>query len=447
MKIEDQTWRQVVHPTDVKTSEHKKQIEKVKNDRRNLQASIHALNTQIQFWQLQTKAKSKTLSDTYNMSAAIGKNMKKTYYDKLTQELELEILDKKIKTLQDELERMAGKSDTFWEVAIVLSGPQTTEEVVTYTYSITGCGWLPLYRLEARPGDSKVLFTWEAEMWRGTGQDWNQIMIYLATLKPPTSLSPFDMLPWVIKEQPLSSNKKTKTTAKGRIKKNTDESPEEITKLSITPEPTAAPQQISQSTYAVWKIGAKTIPAGLRQKVKLQEEIWPSDFSYVIRPSVSPQAYLKASIHLPEPREIPLGNATFMVDGAILGKQPFSSIGREAVLYFGLDSMVTAERILLSKKSGEKDVLAGRQTYLWEWRIDVKNSREDAVKVLVEEPNPQRRDERMILTLKHDPEPSEKTLSLLNWNLDIAAGQKKSILSSVRLEAPADMKLDLGWQQ
>jgi predicted RNase H-like nuclease (RuvC/YqgF family) len=133
LKIEDQTWRQIVRQDDGEILKLRKQVEKVRNDRRSLQAAIQSLNTQIQFWQLQTKAKMKTLNDTHNMSAAIGRNMKKTYEDKLNRELELEKMDKIIKELQEELDRTVGKKETAWEVAVLLSGTQATEATLTYT--------------------------------------------------------------------------------------------------------------------------------------------------------------------------------------------------------------------------------------------------------------------------------------------------------------------------
>jgi hypothetical protein len=162
---------------------------------------------------------------------------------------------------------------------------------------------------------------------------------------------------------------------------------------------------------------------------------------------LSPQAFVRASIRLPEAKEVPPGNATFMIDGAMIGKRQFSLVGKDTALFFGLDRLVTAKRTLLSKKSGEKGILTDRQTFAWDWRIDIMNSREESARVMIEEANPQPRDERIKLTLKHDPEPSEKTPSLLIWNIEVAAGQNKAILSSVRLEAPGDMNLDLGWQQ
>jgi uncharacterized protein (TIGR02231 family) len=441
MKIEDQSLRQIIRQDDVKISELKKQIEKIKNDKRSLQASIHALNIQMQFWQLQTKAKMKTLSDAHNMSTAIGKNTKKAYQDKTYHELELEKLDKQIKELQEELDQMAGKKDTSWEVTILLSGAQAAEATLTYSYSMSGCGWLPLYRLEASPKDGKVSFTWEAEIWQSSGQDWSQVITNLATLKPPPSVSPSDLPPWIIKPRPVFRYKQEMKSAKANVREEDDES------LAAPAPAGAVPRQVRQSTYSVWQIGKKNLPAGSRQRVKLQEETWPAGFSYLIRPSLSPQAFVRASILLPESKEVPAGDAIFMVDGAIIGKRQFALAGKETTLFFGTDRLVTAKKTLLSKKSGEKGLLTDRQTFAWDWRIEIINSREVAARVMIEEPNPQSEDERIRLTFKHDPEPSEKTPSLLIWNLDVAAGKNRSILSSVRLEAPGDMNLDLGWQR
>jgi uncharacterized protein (TIGR02231 family) len=444
IKIEDQTWQQIYRQDDSKISDLRKQIDKLKMEKKSLQSAINALDVQIQFWQLQTKAKMKTVADANNMSSAIGKNIRKAYQDKYGQEPELEKLDKKIKELQDELERTVGKKETAWEVAVLLTGPQSVETVLTYTYSMSGCGWLPLYRLEARPKDGKIMFTWEAEIWQSSGSDWNNVATNLATLKPLPSISPSDLPPWVIKPRPVIHTRRYQTEQSGGQAKAAEDNAEALVAAT---EAFASPQQVRESTYTVWRMGKKSIPAGSRQRVKLQEDAWPTEFAYSIRPSLSPNAFVKASLRFPESKEIPSGSATFMIDGAILGKRNFAMAGKEGVLFFGIDPLVTAERILLSKKSGEKGILTDKQTYTWNWRIDVRNGRDDSVRVMIEDPNPQPRDERIKLTLMQDPEPAEKIPASLIWNLEMTAGQKKSILSSVSLEAPGDMNLDLGWQR
>lgn len=442
MKIEDITWRQVVRQDDAKISHLRKQLEKLKDERKSLQSAIRALDTQVQFWQLQTKAKMKTVADAYNMSAAIGKNVKKSYHDKLSQESELEKLDKQIKDAQDALDRAAGKKETAWEITILLSGSKNGEITLSYSYALSGCGWQPLYRLEAKPKDKKINFTWDAEIWQSSGQDWNNVSIKLATLKSQRVTSPADLPPWIVKPRQVF---RSEAVRKKAIKAKASEDHEGY--LGVAPEAPPAPKQIKQSTYSVWEIGKKTIPAGAKQKVKIQEESWPSEFAYLTRPSQNNHVFVRASVKLAEQKEVPYGNCIFAIDGAILGKREFSLFGDEAIVFFGTDPAITVKARLLSKKSGEKTFLQDKQTYTWDWQIDVQNSRTSPVRVIVEEPSPQLRDERISLSLKHNPEPAEKTFASLIWNLDIMGGQKKSVFTSVRIEAPKDIIMDLGWRQ
>ncbi len=441
-KIDDINWRQVSRQNDEKIAILMRQLEKLKETRKNLQATVRGLDTQIQFWQLQTKAKLKTMADVYNMSAAIGKNIQKAYQDKLSREAELEKLDKEIKKAQDELDRAAGTKETAWEVTVILSGSHGSEATLTYIYSLAGCGWHPLYRLEAKPRDRQITFTWEAEIWQSSGQDWKNVSINLATLRPPSSVSPSDLTPWIIKPRPQYRRE-------GAMQKSSRSAvaADQMEAAAPTAEATVGARQVRETTYSLWQVGKKTVPAGAKQKVKIAEEIWPAEFTYLARPSQSSQVFLRAKVNLPEPKDIPPGSSLYVLDGAILGKRLFALAGQEATIFFGIDPLVTARTQLISKKSGEKTFLQDKQTYTWDWRTDIQNSRNAAVRILVEEPNPQPRDERIAVTLKCDPDPAEKTQSSLTWDMDISAGQKKSLFMTVRIEAPKNMDLDLGWRQ
>jgi hypothetical protein len=65
----------------------------------------------------------------------------------------------------------------------------------------------------------------------------------------------------------------------------------------------------------------------------------------------------------------------------------------------------------------------------------------------LEEPLPQPRDERIRLTFQLDPEANEKTSSEMIWLMEIPQGQKRSINTTIRLDAPKEMELDLGWKR
>jgi hypothetical protein len=210
---------------------------------------------------------------------------------------------------------------------------------------------------------------------------------------------------------------------------------------------TAEPRETRQTTYAVWTLGKKTIPAGTRQHLKIREEFWQADFVHLLRPSLTSQSFVRATINLPEGNEVPSGTATFMIDGGVLGKRPFAFAGQKGIFSFGIDPLVTAQSVLLSRKSGEKGLIVDRQTQEWSWRIDIRNAGTSAIRVRLEEPLPQPRDERIHITLQLEPEASEKSPSEMIWQMEIPEGQKRSLFTTIRMEAPKEIDLDLGWRR
>lgn len=441
LTIIDQTWRQIIPQDDQSIAAMKKKLEELKRENHGLQASIRALDIQIQFWQLQTKARVKTIADAGNMSNAIGKNITKMVQDKLALEPLLEDSTKKIKELQDILTQKVGKKEAAWEITVLLSGPAATEATLTYTYTMSGCGWTSLYRLEAQPLRKRVLFSWEAEIWQSSGQDWRQVDVRLATLQPNTTIAPQDLPTWIIKPREEVVYKAKRRIIQEKMNEEAAES------LALAASPIEAPRLSKESSFHVWNLGKRSMNAGIKQRLQVQEETWPVEFTYLARPAQSDQTFVRGAIQFQEDKEIPRGTASFMIDGALVGKRPFSLSGREDIIYFGADPMVKASSVLLSQASGEKSFLADKQTYRWDWRIEVANGRGYGVRVRMEEPLPQGRDERIGITVKNSPEVSEKSPTSQIWLLDIPAGEKKIVSTGVIIEAPKNLPLDLGWRR
>jgi uncharacterized protein (TIGR02231 family) len=441
LTIMDQTWRQISPPDDQSILAMRKRLAELKREQNGLQADIRALDTQIQFWQLQTKARVKTIADAGTMSAAIGKNTRKMVQDKLTLEPLLEDITKKIKELQENLAQKAGKKETAWEVTVLLSGPAAAEATLTYTYTMSDCGWTSLYRLEAQPLKKRILFSWEAEIWQSSGQDWRQVDIRLATLQPSATIAPQDLPPWVIKPRQEVVYKAKRMVMQEKM---SDEA-------AALPAPAAnamaAPQLSRESSFHIWNLGKRSLNAGVKQRLQVQEEIWPVEFTHLARPSQGDQTFVRGTVKFQDDKEIPMGTASFMIDGALVGKRPFSLAGREDTIYFGADPLIKASSTLLSQASGEKSYLAAKQTFRWEWRIEVANGRGYGVRVRMEEPLPQGRDERIVITVKNSPEASEKTPASQIWLLDIPGGEKRIVSTGVVIEAPKNLPLDLGWRR
>ncbi len=439
LRILDQSWQQISRQADARIADLRRQIQDLRKEKIGIVAGIQALDAQIQFWQAQAKARAKSVEDAATLSALIAKSVNKAVQEKLTIEPDLQKTESRIKELQEELNRITGQKESLWEVTFLIGGPAAHETGLTLTYSLTGCGWNPLYRLEAHPRDGAIAFDWDAEIWQSSGVDWSQVETNLATLPPRSAISPPALPSWIIRPRQV-------IPLRGRAKADLLAAPA-AGAVTTSEAPQPEPQEFRRTTFSLWNLGKRNIPAGARQRIKVRNETWPAHFVHLLRPSLTPQAFVQASVKLPEAREIPSGQATFLIDGAILGKRPFSFAGNEGTFSFGTDPLVTAETVLLDRKTGERGFIADRQTHEWFLRFDLRNARDSAVRVRMEDPLPQARDERIRLILQYDPEPSEKTVTSLIWLMELPAGRSTSISGTIRVEAPRDMDLDLGWRR
>jgi uncharacterized protein (TIGR02231 family) len=432
LKIEDLIWHQVARDKDVKIKDLRKRIKLLKDEKNGLEAALQSLDAQIQFWQQQIKAKAKP-SEAGVVAVAIGKNIKKAYQEKLNLTQEIPGLDRKIKELEEELKLSNAGNQNIWEATILFSGASAGETMLTYSYTLTGCGWLPLYRLDARPQAGEIRFSWEAEVWQNSGENWNDVNVALATGRPPTSFTPADIAPWIIKPRPETKTKGKRSADTVKAAYQTS-----LAGASSTDEEAAPP--VPQGAFILLNAGRKAIPSEARHKIKIREEVWSADFSYLARPGQSPQAFISAFFRFSETKEIPAGTAFLSHNGAILGKRNFVLSGQEGTLFFGQDPLVTVTSHLLSNQDGSASVKE-KKSYHRQWRFDAHNSRPFPVRLRIEEPIPSSVDERIKVTLTHAPPPSEQKPELLIWEIELTAGEKKSIQFGINIEAPANLEI------
>ena len=437
VKIEDVQVKPIQVQDEIKIADLRKQIAGREEERKEMLAKLQALEVQLQFWQAQTKAKTKTLADTSKLADAIGKNVRRDHQEKLIIETQLEKIDKNIKKLKEELNQAAGKKETAWEITLTTSGSGKTEIALSYTYSLAGCGWLPLYRIEALPADKIISFSWDAEIWQSSGEDWKQVQLNVATLQPIINVAPPELPEWIIKPRVLYKASRSKNIAAAPLMEKEASDNEALG---------AMPAETQNTTYSIWSLGKKNIPAGNRQRLKIKDESWPAEFLFLARPAINPQAFVRAQIKLDQPAEIPSGQAIFVIDGAILGKREFSFAGSEGDLFFGTSPLISVTSSTITDQSGTKTIFLDNQTRSWQWLIEAKNSSNADIKLRIEEPVPQARNKKIHLNFKQNPEPVEKDHAKFVWLLDVPAGQKKTIQNNIELEAPSDMNIDFGWR-
>lgn len=344
-------------------------------------------------------------------------------------------LQVRIDRVEQELRNIGADTGKISVATVLLANPAQGTQDVTYTYTLSGAGWKPTYRLEALPDKGTVTFAFHAEIHQGSSMDWSGVQLSVATIGTGTALQPPPMQAWEVRPLPEVAPAEAETTTVKLA---------QMDFKAVAAKAAANTDAIDEkATYELWNLGQRTLLAGTPVRVALRSETWPAVFRHTVRPAADPRAFLTAAVTLPEPRHYPKGEALFVADGASLGSAPFSLAEDKADIFFGSDPMVSATMRLDERKSGRQGLVNKQQTRVWDWAIEVANRRATPVSVRVEDPEPQPRDTAISISVESDPKPATEKHRLV-WNLDVAPRSTSVIRHTVRATAPADMRLDDG---
>ncbi len=320
-RVEDYRVKRVETPLGLKEAEIEKRAAKARDEAARTRAAILAAETQIQFWQLQTKAKTKTLADARNMAAAIGQNIRKAGQEKIALEESLGKLEQRLRDIEAERAALPERRKATWQVTTTLSGTAAREQTLEIAYRTGGCGWSPVYRIEARPGEQKILLSFDAEIRQASGQDWKDVQVMLAYSDPQKdtaaaaavaaapSLKP-DAPP------PKKGKKARKSAADAKISKP-------VSEKEASPV-TAAPITASCTIGACgpWSLGKTDIPAGTAVTRNVLRETGNGSFLYRME-SIASEPVLQSEGYKTWTVRMPAGPALFMIDGAVTGHGRF----------------------------------------------------------------------------------------------------------------------------
>ncbi len=434
LAIRDLQWQKIEPEESEQVQELREQIQELQQEKQSKQAELKALSARISFWQEQAAFQDKDLEELDQLSERIFASLRQGYSSQNELEQDIQDLEKEIRKLQNRLEEITGREKAAWQITVQLKGQptQAKEFLLDYDYILQDCGWEPLYRLEAKPKQQELLFDWQARVWQSSGQDWQEVDLSLATMRQPRRLDPPRIPDWIVRPAPEKPKPQAKENRMLAAQQASDQ---------------AQPALERRGTYSVWHLGKRSLAAGDRPRLNIQQETWPAEYVRLLRPSQGEQAFLQAKLQLEEAKDIPRGEAALVWDGALLGKRQFSFQGKEQTLHFGPDPFVTASLSTREKKSGATGWLKGKQTYLWDFLLQVENNQDYPVQVRLEEPRPRLRDERIEAEFEFSPEPAEKTESLFIWDLELAGNQKQDIEIEIQMQAPEDMDIDWGWRR
>ncbi len=446
MRISSVTVDEQVMPPAPEADALKSQLKELKQKKSEQETRIKANTAFIDFWMTRAKTRPETAENAEsaeNLGNALKKGIADAYDDIYTRNQAIEDLDKDIREIEKKLDALTGAAKNRWQVTVFLAGPPQPAIDLTCSYYMVNCGWHPAYTINARPAASAVELNWYAEIFQNTGMDWQGVDIKVATARPVVRPEPPTLRDWIIQPvRPVALNhaKRSQMVAEDAM-------------MAMAPQMEAdragaAPEPIREAGFSfdTYSLGSHSVKSGDTRRFTIREMDLSADFTYLIRPQATPQAFLSARLNPEKDEFIPLpgGQAAFLLDSAFIANRYFSMHDPEEKLFFGSDPQVAVTLTTLEKTSNETGLLFGKKRYEWGWKVTVDNLKTHAVDVVMEDAAPQIRDERIKLTQTFDGIQPEKEDHLLKWEFSVAPGKKQVFTYGFSIAYPDDMAVSFG---
>ncbi len=414
-----------------------KKIDQLKFKLSAVNAEKQAVQGGISFWTERGKVQETKTSELDKIAGLVVSNLSKLYERSAKLDVKIKELNELIADLERQLKEVSGKDGSVWMVKVSVVAKEAKTGEFKISYMLRNCGWTPKYKLDAYPAEKRVKFTFEAEIRQGSGIDFKNCDIALATVKQWSRISPPELGRWIIEPEPEIA------PVPERMMMDSSNMAMEAAMAPRMLKAKGAARRVTKATYSLWELGRKTIPAGATRKYAVESENWKADFTFMARPSMTPDVFVSARSELGVAKDYPSGPVLVFMEGTMIGKQSFNFSGKEKEMFFGSDPMLKAERKTLEKQSGEKGVFGSKQTYNWKYLVELSNSRKTPVEILVQEPSPVSGDKLIKLEISSAPEAEVKDDNF-EWKVNVPAEGKASLEYSVGMKAPDDMRINLG---
>ncbi|MCX7821915.1 MAG: DUF4139 domain-containing protein [Syntrophobacterales bacterium] len=417
-------------------------IERIKlleRERDTIRASQEIVKSEIEAWKEQSRKRYNQFHDVLSIIEEARKRLEELYRKSLEIDYNLKAKNEQLDQLNHRLKEMTGDKKKTRKVYCKLFGSLqdiSKEITVRYGFAMKEAEWRPVYRLELFPLEKRLSFIWEAEINQRSGFEWSNVDLTLATSEPVKFLEPPELPPWII--EPLHRP----------LKKTLGMAP--LASREAVEGEVQQPQlyEEEKGTFSIYHLGQHTIPSGRPIRLRLMKEDWNVQVRYLVRPFVSPWAFIQAKVNFDRPFQAPQGEGLFFLDGTFISKSTVSFHGLSGIFYFGTDPQVSSKLVMEEKQTGKRGFIRGKQTFLWKWYYEIENAHSFPVTLSFEERRPQLRDER--IEIKFIELPALKALEECPpdrwcWEVSVDAREKKIFRFSIQAEAPEDMEILPGW--
>ena len=326
------------------------------------------------------------------------------------------------------------------------------------SYVINGARWTPLYDVRTNSKEGRIALAYYGLVQQKTGEDWNNVRLYLSTADPRRAADPPHLSPWYL-------TRNVRYPGRSETSRRNLEGAAGIADFSASTRPASQIQEQEQpairekGTSVTYRVASrKTILSGAGDKKTPIEVIQyapkSAKFLYVVTPGSSSHAFLRTIVTNASRYTIFPGKANLYLDGDYVGN---TFVGKtimpekKMTLHFGTDDGIRIQKTLIKKYREEKGLFSGAIRTSYHYRIKIENNKKREVSFLVMDRLPVSRDSAITVEEEQiQPEPlsdsSEKKRArfkqgIRRWRFTVPALKSQTIDMKFYIQHPKEVQV------
>lgn len=333
------------------------------------------------------------------------------------------------------------------EIVVNVSAPAAVSAEFALSYLAPNASWTPSYDVRVQDITKPLALTYKAQVVQNTGENWSNVQLTLSTGNPSLNNTRPELQAWWLRfYEPVAYYGR-------RERMQTMDSPATMAKESVMSrdEDKAASgpvvEQVERTTTQEFRIAQPYSIVGGTKPVTVviaQEEV-PAFYEYYCVPKLDKTAYLTAGIADWNSYRLLSGEALLFFEGSYVGKTYLNTAetGDTLRLSLGRDESIVVER-KREKEFAEKQFLGGKITQTTGWNIELRNSKKQAVSIVIEDQYPLSTSEEIEVKLEQSKGAvvNPATGQLL-WKLNIAPGKTEKLNFRYSVRYPGKRQLTL----
>ena len=353
------------------------------------------------------------------------------------------------------------KNETVIEVA--LTSEAAGKAKISVDYQVYGPNWRPAYNLDLVTSDTgpKASLATYGVISQSTGEDWKDVQLTLSTARPQQGLYRPEPSPFILDIfqpfQPQAARQEKSLSAVSRAAGAMFDSlsmDEQETDLAPAPAVKAheAVAAIIQGPVVTYRLPTKVSLAsgGETGKVKISDQAITGSILNIAVPAMTSEVYREFKFVSAGTEPLLPGQISVFAEGSFVGNRQldFTAPNQEVKLPVGLSNVILAKRRLVKKFEEDPGLVRSFRRISTEYEIELQNLSKRGESVVVLEPAPLSRNEKITVRLDTvDPEPMSadntervsKDAGVTEWHLALKPEEKKLLTQKATVEFKADV--------